>query len=91
MERRGVLTPLEDDNKVEGFPSDSLFVKCSKRSDLWHLAKDQQGSPLVMPSETLCGIKPKRSQYETRRSWCGFDLSARVNICSTCKSIATDF
>ena len=87
-ERHGEMRAVLDDDTVDGFGVLTSFVLCNKRSDLWHLPDKQALSHLVVPSVTLCGVKPYAQGAEVRRSWDGFEA---IKVCTTCESLVKEF
>lgn len=85
--RSGKYRAVIDEDTVEGFALFTKFLRCSVRSDLWHLPPSQAATLLALPSKTLCGIEPYRQASEMRNDWHGFE---RVKVCTACRELYSE-
>jgi hypothetical protein len=83
-ESSGRLHSLIDEDTVDGFPRLTVFMMCNKRATVWHLPSVQPLSALVVPSLTLCGIRPYAQGADVKRSWDDVD---GVNVCINCEQL----
>ncbi len=78
----GDLVKVLDDDTIEGWPPGAVFMTCSARSDLWHVAARQGAGVLTIPSRALCGAKPYHGA-ECRQDW-PEEVGQMVKVCKRC-------
>ena len=84
--RQGKITRVVDEETLEGWPSRTVFLTCSTRSDLYHVAKRQGFNMLAIPMMTLCGAEPYTGAH-MRRDW---DDTETANVCTKCRELSKD-
>ena len=84
--RKGERTRVIDDETLEGWPPETVFMTCTARGALWHVPDRRMISTIVMPKRTLCGAIPYLGA-ECRSDWLGLDSAL---VCLTCRAIARD-
>ena len=83
----GHVARVVDEDTIEGWAPFTVFMTCSTRSDLWHVAARQSHAMITMPKAALCGAKPYHGA-ECRQEW--LDIK-EIKVCNRCRDKAIDF